>query len=110
MSKAKKNQRGEYTVETVIDVAYDFHFTSMDIKEIGKKYNMHHVTARSLASKYTPDELRVLKKKDTPKAVIVIDDDLVFLAAEILRTNNIKFDVPTDYELSIKLESKMNYD
>lgn len=104
-----KNSRGEYLQEFKVEIARQFHFTGKTTTEIGNEFGVHGNTIRSLAGRFTPAEVIQLSKKEKPKGVIVLDEDVLESALILLQANGIQFEVPRNYELVTKVESKLNF-
>lgn len=89
-------------------LAYDFHFTSMSLKEIAAGHKVSQARI-SLASKQYPTEY-FKSRKDAYKS------DCLFIVSEVdiervlylMNEYKIPYSIPQNYELNVKFESKIN--
>lgn len=107
MKRREKNNA--YTLEFKMAIGKDFHFTSMSGEELGAKYDVSADTARCIGSNWDPAELRqLIKIEKERKHIIILDGINMDLAINALNSNKIDYEVPVDYELELKFNSKIN--
>jgi len=94
-----------------VAIARDYYYTSMTIKEIGMKYNIHPKYATELSRRFTIEKLRgEPEDQQDDYSVVLIDKKHMLAAIEALNDYGIKHTIPTNYKLQVEIESKINFD
>ena len=92
------------TSETKMKIAYDYLRTSLQVKEIAKKFDVSDTTVRQAHLSF--DKKVFEPKKDT--IVIKIERHDMRALEALLKEFDFSYEVPEHFELIEKFESKIN--
>lgn len=85
-------------------IAREYYQTNKTLREVAQKYDVTYNQAKYMASKFSPADF----PEEIPMAVIKVEHKWVNHVVELLERRGVKVEVPDNYELIEKFESKMN--
>lgn len=85
-------------------IAREYHTSNKTIKRIAREFGTTSYMVRKAADKFSPADFR----EEVPMAVIKVEHKWVNHVVELLERRGVKAEVPEDYELIEKFQSKIN--
>lgn len=85
-------------------IAREYYQTDKTLRQIALKYEVTYHQAQYMVKKFEPSDFR----EDIPMTVIKVEHKWVDHVVELLARRGINVEVPKDYELIEKFQSKMN--